>query len=507
MTVRSKLTFLVAFGVLISMQFAPALASKKDDTLNIAWREELPSYDPYFASPRESVLLARLVWDNLIDRDPVTLEYKPLLAKSYKWLNDTAIELELRQGIKFHNGQPFTADDVVYTLNKVSNPEYRVINPKMVNWIKNAEKIDPYKVVIHLKAPFPAALEYLAAAIPILPHEYHAKVGPEGMSKNPVGTGPYRVAESVPGRTITFIKNVDYFKDSPKGQPQIGKIVQRTIPDPQTQVAELLSGRVDWIWQVAPDIGDRLKSRPNITVLAGETMRFAYLSMDATGRSGTDVFKDVRVRQAVNYAINREAIVAKLVGGASRVLNAACYPSQFGCDENVRAYEYNPEKAKQLLAEAGYPDGFNVEIYSYRDRPVTEAIIGDLRSVGIRAKLTTTRFATFKELASQTKLQLRHATFGSWSISDVSIVMEGFFQGVDEDNSQDKDVIAWTKEAGRLIDADKRKELYSKALKRIADQAYWAPLHTYGVLYAFSSDLDFKSNPDEVARFYNAKWK
>jgi peptide/nickel transport system substrate-binding protein len=236
-------------------------------------------------------------------------------------------------------------------------------------------------------------------------------------------------------------------------------------------------------------------------------MRFAYMSMDATGLSGNDAFKDVRVRQAVNYAINRNAIVAKLVGAGARVLNAACYPSQFGCDESVKAYEYNPEKAKQLLAEAGYANGFDVDIYGYRDRPVTEAMIGDLRNVGIRAKLTSVRFATFKELASQTKIPLRHATFGSWSISDISIVMEGFFQGVDEDNSQDKDVIAWTKEAGRIIDADKRKELYSKALKRIAEQAYWAPLHTYGVLYAFHSDLDFKSNPDEVARFYNAKWK
>lgn len=489
------------------MFVSPVEAGKKDDTLNIAWREELPSYDPYFATPRESVLLARLVWDNLIERDPVASEYKPLLAKSYRWIDPKTLELELRQGIVFHNGQPFTADDVVYTLNKVSDPEYRVINPKMVGWIEKVEKIDPFKVVIHMKGPFPAALEYLASAIPIMPREYYAKVGPEGMSKSPIGTGPYRVVVATPGKSITLVKNENYFKDSVKGQPQIGKIVQRTIPDPQTQVAELLSGRVDWIWQVAPDIADRLKSRPNITVQPGETMRFGFLGMDAADLSGKTPFSDVRVRRAVNHAINREAIVAKLMGAGSQVLNAACYPTQFGCSADVVKYEFNPGKAKQLLAEAGYPNGFDIEINQYRDRQVTEAIIGDLRNVGIRAKLSAMRFAAFKDMSLQQKLAFRHGTFGSFSINDVSIVMEGFFQGAEEDNTQDKDVIAWTKEAGLIIDSKQRETLYKKALQRIAEQAYWVPLYTSGVLYAHSSDLDFTPNPDEVARFYSAKWK
>lgn len=485
----------------------PAWAGKADDTLNVAWREELPTYDPYYASPRESVLLARLVWDNLVDRDPETGEYKPLLAESYSWIDDKTLEFRLRKGITFHNGAPFSADDVVYTLNRFSRPEAVVVNPKMVNWIGSAEKVNEYTVRIMMDEPFPAALEYLAAAVPIYPHEYYEEVGPEGMSANPVGTGPYKVIDSTPGKSLTLEINENYFADSPKGKPKIGKIVQRTIPDPQTQVAELLSGRLDWIWLVPPDIADRLEARPNIDVVAGETMRIGYLNFDSVGKSGVDYFTDKRVRQAVNHAINREPIAESLIGGGSQVINSACFPTQFGCEQDVKVYDYDPDKARALLVEAGYPDGFDVELYAYRERHVTEAIIGDLANVGIRASLNWVRFATYKEMNLKGEIALRHGAFGSWSINDVSITMEGFFEGMEEDTTQDQQLIEWNREASQIVDADRRKELYSKALKHIAEEAYWVPLHTYFTYYAFNSELDFEPQPDEVARFYMAGWK
>src|SRR3546814_1089502 len=110
------------------------------------WSSDVCSSDLYYASPRESVLLARLVWDNLVDRDPVTFEYKPLLAESYEWIDEKTLEFRLRKGITFHNGEPFDADDVVYTLNRVSSPAAAVVNPKMANWIGYAEKVDVFTV-------------------------------------------------------------------------------------------------------------------------------------------------------------------------------------------------------------------------------------------------------------------------------------------------------------------------------------------------------------------------
>src|SRR3546814_6615124 len=120
----------------------------------------------------------------------------------------------------------------------------------MVNWIGSAEKVDDFTVRVLMEEPFPAALEYLAAAVPIYPNEYYEKVGPEGMSLNPVGTGPYRVAESVPGKTITLVRNDDSFEGSPKGAGKIGKIVQRTIPRSAEHTSELRAGALDWTWQI-----------------------------------------------------------------------------------------------------------------------------------------------------------------------------------------------------------------------------------------------------------------
>ena len=186
-----------------------------------------------------------------------------------------------------------------------------------------AEKLGPYKVKLYLKKPFPAALEYLGGNVPIYPNEYYAKVGPKGFGQKPVGTGPYKVAEIEPGKKIVFVKNEKYFKDSPKGQPAIGKLVQRTLPEMTTQIAELMTGGLDWIYMLTPEQAANLEKVRGIKVLRGEDMRIAFIQMDVTGRTGDTPFKDLRVRRAVNYAIDRQAISKNLVGGESRVVHAA----------------------------------------------------------------------------------------------------------------------------------------------------------------------------------------
>jgi len=148
----------------------PVLANKKNDTLNIAWDGPLDNADAYYNTSREGILLARMVWDLLIERDPDSLEYKPGLATAWRWIDDLTLEFDLRQGVQFHNGQPFDADDVVYTLNFTSDPTNKALNTTSVGWIKGAEKVGPYKARILLKAPFPPALEYVAGQLPIYPH-------------------------------------------------------------------------------------------------------------------------------------------------------------------------------------------------------------------------------------------------------------------------------------------------------------------------------------------------
>ena len=505
---KAKCTVLVALALLaVAMTAAPLLAGKNDDTLRWASDREVENVDAYYNSAREGILIARLTWDQLLDRDVNTGEYKPLLAKSVRWVNDTTIDAELRQGITFHNGEKFDADDVVFTFNYVTDPANKVVTTTNVDWIKNAEKLGPYKVRIHLKAPFPAAFEYLAGPTPIYPNEYYAKVGPQGMGLKPVGTGPYKVVEVQPGKLVRWVKNENYFKDSPKGQPHIGTVEFRTIPDPETRVAELLTGGLDWIWRVTPDQAEKLQSVPDVNVLSGETMRVGYVGM-RTFTQRNIVLKDRRVREAIAHAIDREALSKNLIGEGSRVVHSACFPEQFGCtDKGVPRYDYNPAKSKELLKEAGYPNGLSIDLYAYRERPVAEAIIGYLRDVGITANLRFLKYSALRDQVRSGDADLFFMTWGSFSVADASAITGNFFKFQDDDANHDPQVRDWLQTADTSIDPQVRKDNYQKALARIQQQLYWLPLFTYTTYYAINKDLQFTPTTDEIPRFYASRWK
>jgi len=486
----------------------PAQAGKSNDTLNIALSKAIENYDQYFNTAREGIVFARQVWDTLLDRDPRSGEYKPLLAKSFRWIDPLTLEFQLREDVVFHDGARFGADDVVYTLNFVSDPANKVLTQENVSWIKTVEKTGPYAVLIHLKAPFPAALEYLAGPLPIYPHEYYARVGPQGMSRQPVGTGPYKVTAAEPGKSFTLVKNEAYFKESPKGQPRIGKIVERTIPEVPTQVAEILTGQMDWLWTVPADQAEKLRQMPNLTVKSAETMRIGYIGFDAAGRAGDTPMKNRKVREAIAHAVDREAMVKNLVRGESHVVDAACFRSQFGCTEDgVKRYDYDPALAKKLLAEAGYPDGFDIDIYGYRERPWVEAIIGYLRAVGIRAKLNYLEYAALRDKNWAGATPLFYMTWGSNSVNDVSAIIGNFFKGSPDDFARDDTLRKLIETGDTSVDPEVRKTNYKQALQRIADEVYWAPMFSYVSNYAFASDLEFTPDADEVPRFYGAHWK
>jgi len=502
-------------GVLVAALAIPltapltAHASKADNTLIYASDSEAENVSPYHNNVREGVILAHMAWDTLIYRDSNTGKYLPDLATAWNWESPTSLVLDLRKDVAFQNGDPFTADDVVFTFNYINSPDSRAVSRQNTDWIKTAEKINDYKVRLVLKAPFPAALEYLAGPTPIYPAAYFKKVGLEGYSKAPIGTGPYTITQVTPGKGVTMVINKHYFKGSPIGTPHIGTVKFLVISDPETRAAQLMTGAVDWIWRVPPDQADSLKQMPNIAVIGGETMRVGFMSMDALGTSTPhSPFKDVRVRQAVNYAINRAGMAKDLVRGGSQPLWAACFRTQFGCDDSaVTKYPYDPAKAKALLKDAGYPNGFETDLYAYREREYAEALVGDLRKVGITARLHYVQYATLRTTQRDGKTPLTFQAWGSYSINDASAFVGNWFEGGPDDVAKDPEVIQWLKTADTSNDPAVRKANYAKALKRISDQAYWVPLFSYSTNYAYNSALNFKAYPDELPRFYEASWK
>jgi peptide/nickel transport system substrate-binding protein len=506
-----RATFLKTTALALAMTVGAtgaALADKANETLSVAFTKELENVDSFFNSSREGVVMQRAVWDGLIYRDPITNEYKGNLATSWEWIDDKTLEFKLREGVKFHDGSDFNADDVVATVNFVAKEENGVKTQRNVNWMEAAEKIDDYTVRITTKDVFPAAIEFLSGPVSMYPADYYAEVGPSGMGLKPVGTGPYKVTEVVPGQHFVLEKYEEYH-DSPKGQPSIAKIDIRTIPDVNTQLAELFSGSLDLIWQVPADQAEKMASMDDrFTVLNESTMRVGYLSMDAAGRSSMDPnpFTDLKVRQAVNHAIDRQAIVDNLLKGKSKVVSTACFPSQFGCAQDVTSYEYDPEKARALLAEAGYEDGFSTEFYAYRDREYAEAISSYLNAVGIQTDFKLLQYSALRELNMKGEVPLAFLTWGSYSVNDASAMVSQFFKKGSLDDAQDDQTAEWLAVADSSTDDATRIEYYKKALQRIADQAYWAPMFSYNTNYVMTKEVEYTPTADEVLRFTDVTW-
>ena len=487
---------------------SPASAQKSADTLRIVFRDAVTNVDPYYNQLRTGLIIAHQSWDALIYRDPETFAPKPLLATEWKIVDDTTIDFTLRQGVTFHNGDPFTADDVVYTFNLVSAADSKISTPSNANWIETVQKTGDFSVRVKLKKATPAALEYFAMVLPIYPKAYREKVGPDGYAKAPVGAGPYKITRVDAGQ-VDFERFAGYYADSPKGKPAIGKMTVRFVPDPATEMTELLAGRADFIWNFNPDQFEAVNRMPMLQALRQESMRVGYMRLDLAGTNEANKpLQNLKVRQAIFHAIDREQFAAKLVQGGSRVPPAPCFPTQFGCDGDAAVkYGYDPAKAKQLLAEAGYPNGFETEMVTYVLPQWGAAVQGFLGAVGIKAKISQIQVQALIQRCQQVgECPLDLGSWGSYSINDVSAILPVYFGGGTDDHIRDPETAKLVATGGTTTDPEKRKAAYSALIKRATEQAYFVPLHTYVTTYGLSKTLALKPYADELPRFWLTKW-
>jgi peptide/nickel transport system substrate-binding protein len=302
----------------------------------------------------------------------------------------------------------------------------------------------------------------------------------------------------------------DHYKESPKLERggNIKRIHARLIPDISTQVAELLGGGIDWMWYVPADQAEQMEGMPNLTVVNEQVFRAGALVIDATGRSGVEALKDKRVRKAIAHAIDRKAMVDNLAKGKSQIFDTPCYPTQFGCNKDAAVvYDFDVEKARALMKEAGYENGFSVDMYAWRSRQWSEAIVSYLADIGIKVNLHQLDYFAIRDMMRSGKTPITFIDDGYYRLNDSATIWQRFFSGAPDDQAHDDEVKAWVDEAAMLTDPEKRKEIYDKVIAKVTDEAYWAPLFTFSANYAFSNDVEFTPNIDEMPRWYNARWK
>ena len=278
-------TWLGLAGSLALLAASPARADKAHDELRVVWQNEAPLLDVYFSTVPEAINISHQVWDRLIERDPDTFEYKPSLATDWRWVDPVTLEFDLRHGVKFQDGSDFDAEDVVHTFNWMIDPANKVMYQSNVNWMVSAEKVDPFKVRIHLKQPFPQALDYIAMPLAIYPRSYK---GPDDLTRHPIGTGPYRITSVDGTRGLTLERFEGRYQGGFKPAAAIQKVSVRVVPDVATEIAELLSGHADWLSQITTDQVEQINTQPNLQAFGSAVLRVAFILFDASGRTGAD---------------------------------------------------------------------------------------------------------------------------------------------------------------------------------------------------------------------------
>jgi len=338
--------------------------------LRVSETSDIITVDPKFLKGRQTQNVVRLMFDSLYHRDD-DMQIIPWLATSLENPDELTWRFHLREGVKFHNGNDFMANDVKFSIERLMEDD-SVWNAR--SFVDTVNVIDDYTVDIVTQEPFAAFMTRL-----VLWHmadeEYFNEVGEEGFLESPVGTGPYTFVEWVKDERVVLEANVEYWR----GAPQIKTIIFIPIPETATRLAALESGDVDIVTAVPPEYIDQPAEGVRISTVPGT--RSFYLGMNVN----VEPFTDVRVRQAMNYAVDIESIIRNVLNGLARPIDNPLLPEAFGYTATP-VYHYDPDKAISLLTEAGYPDGFEMEIDTYPVlKEIAEAVAGQLSAVGIDA--------------------------------------------------------------------------------------------------------------------------
>ena len=515
-----KLTFAALIAALLSM----SAAASTEGELTIGLASEPSSIDPHFHNLGPNNAVARVIFDRLIMPDEKQ-QLRPGLAVSWKPIDDTTWEIKLRQGVKFHDGTPFTADDVIFTFERAPNVEGSPSG--FGTYIKGKEviRIDDYTVHIKTERPYPLMPNDLSTfSIVSRKHGEGATTADYNSGKATIGTGAYKFVEYVPGDRIVLERNENYWGD----KPEWTKVTLKAIKSGPSRVAALLAGDVDLIEQTPTADIERLKGDPNLTLSQGISNRVIYLHLDhwrdnspfVKAKDGGDItnpLKDLRVRQAISESINRDAIVSRVMEGVAIKAGQLLPEGFFGVSPNLKPVKYNPEDAKKKLSEAGYPEGFKLTIHGPNDRYINDAKIAEavaqmLTRVGIQTDVVTMPRSVYFKRASRG---------GPDGTPEFSFILVGWGSGTGEASSPLKSLIhTYDKEHGfgasnrgrysnaevdkliedalATVDDAKRQDLLAKATELAINDVAIIPLHYQVNTWAARKGIKYRARTDEA---------
>jgi peptide/nickel transport system substrate-binding protein len=469
------------------------LAGAQAAELRIGFTLDPLTLDPANHRSRETESVLRTMFNGLVAHDPA-MKLVPELIESWTWVDPLTMEVKVRQGVTFHNGEAMTADDIAYSFTRLlkagavggqTSPRQSLLGP-----VKDVVKVDAQTVRFVLSEPWPV-LPAMLTFQEVVSKSFAEKAGAAGMATQENGTGPFKLVQWRRGDSLVLERFAGYFGGAPAiplaGKACIDRVIIKIIPENASRVAALLAGDVDIVNELPAHDIRTVEANKNTKVMAVDGTRTFFVALNNTKKP----FDDVRVRRAVNHALNRQVIIDKLLNGRAVKLNGVMSPAAFGFNPNLPEYTFDVGKAKALLAEAGYPNGIDVTLDADGPQKETAEAIGALLTqAGIRTKVAIGDGSQVRAKWAPDGKREGDMWINSWGNGslDPTDIFEPTLQTGGRGNSafySNKQVDALLVAGGRETDSAKRAALYQQAQTLINQDApwlfLWLPQDIYGV--------------------------
>ena len=438
-------------------------------TLTVGLTTIVANLEQPYAPERNSSNASWTMFDSLIFPE-ADGTFSPALAESWELSEDgRTVTFTLRQGVTFHNGEEFTADDVVHSWETYIDPAVTYAS----NWTvaDSVEKIDDFTVAVSTEEPNALLLPYIATSWSIIPMDYYTEVGAAGFAEEPIGTGPFMLEEWVKGDSITVVANPNYWRE---GYPKLAEVIFKFMPESATRVAAIQTGEIDISPRLTTEDAQGLLGAPDVQIIRYPVNRVYYLAFNnVTTGVGTPI-EDPAVRRALQYAVDVDGIINTLFDGYATRAVGFVGPTDLGFD-GAEPTPFDPEQAKAMLAEAGYPEGFAVDMacpdgaYAHINE-VCEIIRANLNDVGVTGELDIMESNAYWELEATQALVPLFVDSWSVTITEAYPRLQGALnQGDSYANFYTDEIQALLDEIATTVDVEARAELYGEMQQLMRD--------------------------------------
>ena len=485
-------------GVALAVLALPAFA--RDLTIDLTG--EPSSLDPHMQWNPDSYYVYRNIFDNLVTRDNDGT-IVPQIATDWDYASDTELVMTIRDDVVFHDGTPLTPEDVVFSVQRIIDPEFGSPQLGQFNQIETAEVVEGNKVKLTTKSPYPALLAQLVK-LSVVPMHVVEELGKDGFNAAPVGSGPYAFGNWDRGVSVTLTRNDAYWGD----MGPFDNAIFRAVPDAATRIADLQAGAADLVVGLDSDGAMQLAGNPAVKTLSAPTERVAYLGWNLD----KPPFSDPDLRRAASLAIDSQGIAEGLLGAGEVPMAQLSSPAHFGYAEGIAPYEYDPEQAAEIVATkadlAATPATFaTAPVF---DQRVVQALQQMLNDAGFNVSISMTDMPTYLAAArAPDRAERPELSFGRWScacqdadgIAYPLLYSDSSWSRV---NNPDLDVLL--DEARTSLDEDVRQGAYEKVHQIVRDDYLVRPIYQAAVLYGAVDGLDFTPTANESMFLNRMSW-